>query len=191
MLLDEPFQIADERGGSAERELGLGALLDRHEAKLFQCGYGALRERLVGEVAERGAVPQIHGIGQQLRAHLGCGDASVVEEPLEAVGVHRPEVDREPVAVADGLEKSRWCSLGAMGLERLGTKINSSPRLPCKVRTIENTVTLDFLGTLQRTHMCGELRASDAGKRAILMGWVHRRRDLGGVVFIHRATAKA
>jgi aspartyl-tRNA synthetase len=29
------------------------------------------------------------------------------------------------------------------------------------------------------------LRAGDAGKRAILMGWVHRRRDLGGVLFIH------
>src|SRR6202162_2372609 len=46
-------------------------------------------------------------------------------------------------------------------------------------------VPLDFLGELRRTHMCGELRPSDAGKRAILMGWVHRRRDLGGVLFIH------
>ena len=47
------------------------------------------------------------------------------------------------------------------------------------------SVPLDFLGNLRRTHNCGELRASDAGKRAILMGWVHRRRDLGGVIFIH------
>src|SRR5215467_958708 len=47
------------------------------------------------------------------------------------------------------------------------------------------SVSLDFLGELRRTHSCGELRASDAGKRAILMGWVHRRRDLGGVIFIH------
>jgi len=46
-------------------------------------------------------------------------------------------------------------------------------------------VPLDFLGELRRTHTCGELRATDAGKRAILMGWVHRRRDLGGVLFIH------
>ena len=37
----------------------------------------------------------------------------------------------------------------------------------------------------KRTHTCGELRAADAGKQAILMGWVHRRRDLGGVLFIH------
>jgi aspartyl-tRNA synthetase len=46
-------------------------------------------------------------------------------------------------------------------------------------------VTLDFLGDLRRTHTCGELRAADAGKRALLMGWVHRRRDLGGVLFVH------
>ena len=46
-------------------------------------------------------------------------------------------------------------------------------------------VPLDFLGELRRTHTCGQLRASDAGQRAILMGWVHRRRDLGGVIFIH------
>jgi aspartyl-tRNA synthetase len=46
-------------------------------------------------------------------------------------------------------------------------------------------VPLDFLGELRRTHTCGELRAKDAHARATLMGWVHRRRDLGGVVFIH------
>jgi aspartyl-tRNA synthetase len=51
--------------------------------------------------------------------------------------------------------------------------------------TTEARVPLDFLGELRRTHTCGELRASDAGKRALLMGWVHRRRDLGGVIFIH------
>jgi aspartyl-tRNA synthetase len=46
-------------------------------------------------------------------------------------------------------------------------------------------VQLDFLGGLQRTNNCGELRAEDAGKRVTLMGWVHRRRDLGGLIFIH------
>jgi aspartyl-tRNA synthetase len=47
------------------------------------------------------------------------------------------------------------------------------------------TVQLDFLGELQRTHTCGALRASDAGKRAVLMGWVHRRRDHGGLIFLN------
>ena len=47
------------------------------------------------------------------------------------------------------------------------------------------TLQLDFLGDLRRTHTCGELRTENTGQRALLMGWVHRRRDLGGVVFIH------
>ena len=38
---------------------------------------------------------------------------------------------------------------------------------------------LDFLCDLKRTHMCGELRASDAGSKVVLMGWVNKRRDLG------------
>ncbi len=50
---------------------------------------------------------------------------------------------------------------------------------------MQETVALDFLGDLQRTHTCGQLRASDAGSRVVIMGWVHRRRDLGKVIFIH------
>ena len=49
---------------------------------------------------------------------------------------------------------------------------------------METSVPLDFLGELRRTHMCGALRAADVGKNAILMGWVHRRRDHGGVIFV-------
>src|SRR5215831_8713507 len=49
---------------------------------------------------------------------------------------------------------------------------------------METSIALDFLGDLRRTHSCGALRAADEGKNAVLMGWVHRRRDHGGVVFI-------
>ncbi len=35
-----------------------------------------------------------------------------------------------------------------------------------------------------RTHTCGELRKSDVGKAVKLSGWLHRRRDHGGVMFI-------
>ncbi|HVM76528.1 MAG TPA: aspartate--tRNA ligase [Candidatus Saccharimonadales bacterium] len=43
---------------------------------------------------------------------------------------------------------------------------------------------LDFLGNLKRTHYCGLLRATDAGRDATVMGWVHRRRDLGNLLFL-------
>lgn len=38
--------------------------------------------------------------------------------------------------------------------------------------------------TSLRTHLAGSLRASDAGTRVLLGGWVHRSRNLGGIVFL-------
>jgi len=43
---------------------------------------------------------------------------------------------------------------------------------------------LDFLDSLKRTHYCGTLRSSDAGKPAVVFGWVARRRDLGNLLFL-------
>src|ERR1700723_613943 len=43
---------------------------------------------------------------------------------------------------------------------------------------------LDFLGSLQRTHKCGELRVEQDGEDVVLMGWVNRRRDHGNLIFL-------
>jgi aspartyl-tRNA synthetase len=40
------------------------------------------------------------------------------------------------------------------------------------------------LGDLTRTHTCGALRSTDVGADVVLLGWVHRIRDLGGVTFL-------
>ncbi len=37
---------------------------------------------------------------------------------------------------------------------------------------------------LNRTHMCGHLNQNHVGKKVTIMGWVQRRRDLGGLIFI-------
>lgn len=42
---------------------------------------------------------------------------------------------------------------------------------------------MEPLGELRRTHTCGALRASEVGQNVILLGWVHRVRDLGSLIF--------
>ena len=42
----------------------------------------------------------------------------------------------------------------------------------------------DQLGDWKRTHRCGELSAAEIGAEVCVMGWVQRRRDHGGVIFI-------
>src|SRR6188474_398421 len=43
---------------------------------------------------------------------------------------------------------------------------------------------LDTLGTLERTHTCGELREAHVGEQVVLMGWVAKKRDFGIFTFI-------
>jgi len=50
--------------------------------------------------------------------------------------------------------------------------------------TEESRTMIEFLGNLKRTDYCGDLRKKDAGREVVLFGWVQRRRDLGGLIFI-------
>jgi len=43
---------------------------------------------------------------------------------------------------------------------------------------------IDLLGDLKRTGYCGDLDKKDVNREVILLGWVQRRRDLGGLIFV-------
>ncbi len=43
---------------------------------------------------------------------------------------------------------------------------------------------MESMGSLKRTHFCDALRKENVGDEVVLMGWVLRRRDHGGVIFI-------
>ena len=43
---------------------------------------------------------------------------------------------------------------------------------------------MDNLKGLKRTHYCGDLRISNVGEEVILNGWVQKKRNLGGLVFV-------
>jgi aspartyl-tRNA synthetase len=43
---------------------------------------------------------------------------------------------------------------------------------------------IDLLGNLKRSNYCGDLNKKDVNREVTLLGWVQRRRDLGGLIFI-------
>jgi len=52
------------------------------------------------------------------------------------------------------------------------------------MKTGKEEILLESLGQMKRTHNCSQLTAKDIGKEVVLMGWVQRRRDHGGVIFV-------
>jgi aspartyl-tRNA synthetase len=46
------------------------------------------------------------------------------------------------------------------------------------------TTKLEHMEGLARTHTCGEIRKADVGREVVVMGWVRKRRNLGGLLFV-------
>jgi aspartyl-tRNA synthetase len=49
---------------------------------------------------------------------------------------------------------------------------------------VQQSIQVEPLGNLRRTHTCNQIRPENVGQQVTLMGWVHRRRDLGGLIFL-------
>jgi hypothetical protein len=102
MLGDEPAQLRDELGVTAGSGIGLDARLQRGELLLLEPRDLGRRERLVGEVGERGAAPHLLRFAQDRRGFLrlprGQRPAAALHEVIEAVGVELAALDAQPVA---------------------------------------------------------------------------------------------
>ena len=103
MLGDEAVQLGGHVVVPAEREIGLDPLLDCREPELLEPRDLALRERVVGEVRQRWAAPDLERFAQRRLGLLGlpCGQGApaVLEQPLEAVGVELARRHLEGIAV--------------------------------------------------------------------------------------------
>ncbi|MDR3568070.1 MAG: aspartate--tRNA ligase [Syntrophobacteraceae bacterium] len=58
------------------------------------------------------------------------------------------------------------------------------PRPGDEFSDLQEELALDQLGDWQKTVNCNGLRPEDVGREVILMGWVQRRRDHGGLIFV-------
>jgi lysyl-tRNA synthetase class II len=57
-------------------------------------------------------------------------------------------------------------------------------RLPSTMVTLRRQSGWIWMKHRYRSHTCGELRAADVDSDVRLSGWLHNRRDLGGVIFV-------
>jgi lysyl-tRNA synthetase class II len=126
-----------------------------------------------------------------LRVELGEGSFRLkksFEAADKTARAHRhPRRRRAPIRYPDSEDLLHWNtnkseSRGAGGLPPLAK--NHPKDGASESKEDKGDVVLDFLGSLERTHLCGDLRAANAGQQVVLMGWVNRRRDHGNLIFL-------
>ena len=75
MLGDQCLELSDDLRVAAEREVGVDAILEAGDASLLEAPDLGLRERLVGEVGERRAAPEIERVAQAIGSGRGIAVA--------------------------------------------------------------------------------------------------------------------
>jgi len=121
MLGDELFELRDELRVPPEGKVGVDPLFECEEAQLLQAADRRLRERLVGEIAERGAAPEGQRAPQRarrlqwtVRGALGRGP---LDRRLELVGVHHRVSRAQDVPAAGEREQLARRARRPIGIE--------------------------------------------------------------------------
>ena len=124
MLGDERLELSDEVGSPPQGEPGLEALLEGRQAQLLEPVDLVLREGLVDEVGERGALPERQRLLQaakgRVRPRLRESFSRLLDQPLEPKGIDSIGLDQKLVARRaghDGIPSEQLSQPGDVDLE--------------------------------------------------------------------------
>ncbi len=160
---------------AAERQVGVDPVLERIQTRLVEARRLDLRERLVGELAERRAPPERERFVQQLgrAAVLVASERppSLAGEPAEATRVEPIGIEREAIAAPAGLDHAvaeRLAEIRDVDLDRL-RRGGRSALAPDRV---DQAIGGDDLTALQRQHRenGARLRAPQIQRPAVFHG---------------------
>ena len=151
VLGHQRLELTDEPRMAPRGQLGVHARLEGLEPQLLDAGDLGLRERLIGEVAERRAAPQIQRLTQLARRPLGVGHARLADQAFEACHVKLGAVDAQDVArrtrhqaaLPEHLAQPRHVELDALGR---GRRRRRAPEI------VEQAVDRDDLVGVQQKH---------------------------------------